>query len=339
MKKILIPILALALAAIPVTASAAIKAEVVKVGENQQVSTIIGNGTAGQGTYTVLKPQNIEYDKGKVYFVDGERDKALLRVFDGKKNSTYVKLAGDEVAGKNSKQFVSTGLAVVDGEVFVSSHLKLYSVKNKTLSRDRYLTHVSKIANYMDDHGYDYIYRMEEYDDSLYLMLSHKSGGGYPSYGFVAYNTKDKTLSEVLEVKQYPSSPTNFYVDEDGILIAFSSGVIQFEGFFPRRSIEVVDTNDGGFYDVWTTQEGYLHYAQLRDRVENVIEKRHRSETDDLSLVAGSRRGYVDGFIDQVEMDGATDFVWDGTGYIFADMGNNAIRKLWLDTPPTNIVY
>lgn len=321
--------------AVPAISAAAIKAEVVKVGEEGQVSTIIGNGTASQGKYTVEGPRNLDVDGKKIYFVDGKHDKALLRVFDGKTNSTYVKLAGDEVAGKNSKYFVSTGLAVVDREVFVSSHVKLYSVKSKTLTKEKYLTHVSKLHDYMDKNGYDYIFRMEEYDKKLYFMLAKKNG----TYGFVSYDVKDKTIIEELEPKIYPSSPNNFYVDEDGILIAFQSGVIQFEGLFPRRTIEVVETNTGSFLDAWTTQNGYLHYIELRDRTQNIIERRHRSDVDDLSLVAGSRRGYVDGMLDQVEMDGATDFVWDGSGYVFADKGNHAIRKLWVDTPPTSVVY
>lgn len=40
---------------------------------------------------------------------------------------------------------------------------------------------------------------------------------------------------------------------------------------------------------------------------------------------------------DQAEMDYATDFVWDGDGYVFADRDNSVIRKLWMDIPPTNV--
>jgi len=308
-------------------------------GENNEVTTIIGNGTASQGTYTTEGPRNIEVDNGLIYFIDGKNDNTWIRVFNGKENEHYAQLAGDPVAGKNSDLFIPTGLAVVDRKMFVSSHVRLYLVKEKELKDERYLTHIKTVSNYIDDNGYDYIFRMEEYNNKLYFMLSHKSGGtGYPRYGFVSYDPAKDRVSEVLEIKEYPVSPNNFYVDGDGILLAFHSGVIQYEKFFPRQTIIVEETNRGSFLDAWTTEDGYLHYMILADRVENLIERRHRSEVTSPSLVAGSRRGYVDGIMDQVEMDGATDFIWDGSGYVFADISNHAIRKLWLDAPPTNAV-
>jgi hypothetical protein len=145
-----------------------------------------------------------------------------------------------------------------------------------------------------------------------------------------------------LDTHNYPS-PNNFYVDDQGILVSCQNGVVQYERFFPRESIEVIETNTGTFSDAWVTQDGYLISVQAKDRTQWVINKRPRNESigdiNSSELIAGGRRGYVDGLLDQVEMDGATDFVWDGSGYVFADKDNHAIRKLWLDEAPTNIVY
>lgn len=302
-------------------------------GEDGEVTTITGNGTPSQGSYTVEGPRNIAVSKGLVYFIDGTHEKAKLRVWDGKSNKTYVNLAGDEVAARGGKTFVSTGLAVVDGDVLVSSHRDLYLVKSSKSSK--YLTRLSKLRDYMDKNGYDYIYRMETYGKDLYFMLAHKSRG----YGFVKYNIKSKEITVVLNPKVYDTGPNNFYVDKEGILIAFQSGVLGYEKFFPRASIAAIESNEGAFVDMWMGKDNYVYYVMNEDRSKWKIYKRHRSNVEDLTLLAGDRLGYNDGFLDQVEMDGATDFVWDGSGYIFADKGNHAIRKIWLDTAPSNTVY
>lgn len=326
--------LSIALGALGGSVSAGeIKAEVVTRGEYGEVSSIMGNGTGAQGAYTVEGPRNLAYQSGKIYFVDGTHERAKLRVYDGKKNTTLVNLVTDEVAAKNSEFFVSTGVAVVDREVFISSHRELYLVKSSK-SKGNYLTRVPKVKDYMKKNGFDYIYRMESMGNDLYFMLAHKSRG----YGFIKYSAKTKSVEQVLEVKTYPSGPNNFYVDREGILIAFQSGIVRFESFFPRKSVDVIRTNEGAFVDMWTGKDGYLYYIENRDRVKWIIGQRHRKNTEDESLLAGGRRGYVDGLLDQVEMDGATDFVWDGSGYLFADKGNHAIRKVWLDSGPTSIV-
>lgn len=316
-----------------------ITSEVVKHGENGQVSTIVGNGTASQGTYTVEGPRNIAVgSSGLVYFIDGTNAKAKLRVWDGKKNKTLVDLNGDTVAARGGNLFLSSGLAVVDGNIFVSSQKQVYIVKkNKTESR--YLSKLTSVREYMDTHGYDFIYRMEEYDGDLYLMAAYKGGNGYSTYGFIKYDPKTKEVEQVLENKVYPESANNFYVDGDGILISFQTGLIQYEGFYPRKSVEVVRTNTGPILDAWTTSTGYLMYSENNDRLYWTIYTRHRSSSDDAeAYVGGDPRGFTDGLYDQVQLDGATDFVWDGSGYLFADKGNHAIRKLWVDTAPTSAV-
>lgn len=300
-------------------------------GEDGEVTTIVGNGTASQGSYTVEGPRNVDAYKGLVYFIDGTHQQAKLRVWNGKTNATLVNLVKDEVVARNDTSFVSTGLAVVDGEIFVSSIKELYQLK--TSAKGKYLTKLDKVREYMNANGYDYIYRMEEYGKEMYFMLAHKSRG----YGFVKYNTSTRKVSVVLNPKMYYTGPNNFYVDKDGILIAFQSGYVVFEQFFPRKSIDVVNTNTGSVTDAWTTKDGYLHYVLNEDRVKWKVYKRPRNASQERILVAGDRSGYNDGFLDQVEMDGATDFMWDGSGYIFADKGNHAIRKIWLDTAPTDI--
>ena len=78
-----------------------------------------------------------------------------------------------------------------------------------------------------------------------------------------------------------------------------------------------------------------MYYSVMEDKMYNYIYRNPQgSQLDNLQLVAGNRRGFVDGVRDEVEMDMAIDFIWDGSGYIFADMNNHTIRKLWMDVVP-----
>jgi hypothetical protein len=98
--------------------------------------------------------------------------------------------------------------------------------------------------------------------------------------------------------------------------------------------IDTGDRNDN-IYDVWIGKDGAMYYSSMENQVYNYIYRNPKGNgLDDLELVAGGRRGFVDGVKDEVELDQATDFVWDGSGYLFGDIGNNSIRKLWMDVGP-----
>lgn len=304
--------------------------EVVTSGENGQVSTIIGNGTAGQTSMLLDHPRNIDTVGGNIYFVDGSHKTAKLRMYNGKSIKTVVDLAKSPLV-KRDKYFVSTGLAAISGEVFVSSNNLLYHVIGPRI------TTVDRVNTYLKSHGMEYLYRMRHSGDWIYIMYTTKSQGY--AYGFIRYNPSDGTLEPVLDGVQV-NAPNNFYANDRGIIISCQDGIVQVEKLFPRETITEIETNTGSMLDAWSTKSGQLIYSMTEDRVYGRIYTIPTSSDsyDDYSLLAGGPRGFNDGIADEVQVDGAKDFIWDGSGYLFGDAGNDSIRKLWLDDPPSYLV-
>lgn len=306
------------------------KEEVKQEHEYGEVTTIIGNGPQDQGDYSLDHPRHVHTDsKGNIYFIDGSQKTAKLRMWDGQKNQTIVDFKKDKVT-KREGMFFSTGLAIINDVVYVSSEEDVYKiVGGRATQLD------SEIRRYMDN-KYEFIYRMEEYDDDLVLMLRNKSN----EYAFVRYDLDSGDISELLPPRHYYSNPQNFYIDKDGILVACDSGNLYYVNFFPRRFKLVVDTNVGQIKDAWFDKDDLVHFVMIRDKVHSQVWMlpEDAEELGDQIEIAGSRRGFQDGIADQVEMDIPTDFFWDGSGYLFVDGGNNAIRKLWIDNPPSNTI-
>ncbi len=325
MKRIILISLAF-LVAIGSTAYAEVSSDVVSHGEYGQVSTIAGNGTAGQGTYTMDHPRYPAPDsKGNVYFIDGSQKTAKLRMWNGSKATTIVDLRKNTVT-KREGEFYATGLQIVNRSMFLSSNNKVYKVLGSRMSE------IPSITRYMKDEKYKYIYRMEQYDGDLILMLWRKNW----TYAFVRYHISDDSMEEILPAAAYPS-PTNFFMQDRGISISTEFGNVWYEKFFPRKSVDQIDTNTGKILDTWITENG-VYFVLLKDQTQVLIYMVPLNTVDDtgddLVLIAGGPIGFYDGTADEVQMDGATDFVWDGSGYIFADEGSNALRKLWLDEKP-----
>lgn len=302
-------------------------------GEYGEVSTIMGNGAATQGAHTADHPRHPDLDsKGRIYFVDGSQKTAKVRMWDGTKNTTVVDLLTNKVTRREGSMFWSTGLAVIKDTVYVASNTDVY----KVTAKDRVTQLDTDIKRYMKNGKYEFIYRMEKFRGNLYLMLRSKNG----MYGFAMYDLSTKKMSEVLPQTLFPGNPQNFYIDDQRILVSCSGGYIYSERFNPRKSVTVADTNIGGFTDAWYDSDKTLYAVLIKDRVyaQIIAVPASAQELGDEEILAGARRGFQDGVADEAEMDYPTDFIWDGTGFIFADRDNNALRKLWIDTPPTNAV-
>lgn len=300
--------------------------------EEDEVTTLVGSGAAGQGTFTMDHPRHIALQGGNTYFVDGDHNHAKLRMYNGKELSTVVDLAKSPQFHR-SKMFVDTGLAAAKDTLYVSDYQGLYKVVGHRI------TAVAAVNDYIKEQHIEYIYRMKAYQNTLILMGWKKAQSG--TYIFIQYNPDDNSVSPLLDNVSYDYSPNTFYPDKDGILVTTTGGYIIYEKYSPRKTINVESFQDGNVLDAWTTASGYLHYSIVTaGGTENKIMARPRSSEDeeDNSLVAGGTRGYQDGVMDEAEMDFAQDFTWDGTGYIFSDEDNNMIRKLWVDDPPTNVV-
>lgn len=302
-------------------------AEVITQGENGQFSTIIGTGTAGQGEYTVDHPRFPAADgKGNVYFLDGSQKTAKLRMFNGAKNVTIANLREDKVTGREG-EFYSSGLQIVGGTVFFSSIENVYK-----LVGERITLLSENIRNWMKENQYEYIYRMEQFQGDLVLMLYSKSN----EYGFMRYHMDSGEIEELLG-KSFYANPTNFSIHDKGIEVSSESGYIYYEKFYPRDGLYHLDTNVGQILDAWVGEDDDLYYALFRDKTKMLIYRNQKGVDDGFgTLVTGSIRGYVDGVADQVQMDYATDFSWDGSGFLLSDRDNNVIRKLWLDVGPKN---
>jgi hypothetical protein len=315
---------------LPMTISAeATYSEVVEQGENGQVSTITGNGSQGQGTYTLDHPRFPGVDsKGNVYFLDGSQKTMKLRMWNGSTNKTIIDMKKNKVTAREG-EFYSTGLQVIDDTVYFSSNNKVYK-----LVGDRATELDEGIRTYMKDNRYAYIYRMEQRDGDLVFMF-YKKGDytQYYEYGFASYNLSTKEMTEIFQPLVY-ANPANFYIHDKGIDIADLTGAIYYHKFFPNKLATHLNTNMGEILDMWYDQDEYLYYVIHQDQAYYKIYRIKGKGTGLGELVAGGASGFTDGVADEVRMDGATDFTWDGTGMIFADVNSNAIRKLWLDSNP-----
>ncbi|MGG2201412.1 hypothetical protein [Paenibacillus validus] len=315
-----------------VTYAENIHSEVLSHGENGQVSTITGNGTQGQGTYTLDHPRFPGADsKGNVYFLDGSQKTMKLRKWDGTKNTTIVDMKKNTVTAREG-EFFSTGLQVINDQVYFSSEEKVYK-----LIGDRVTELDPAIKTWMKDNHYVYIFRMEQYKNDLVLMLFRK--GDYTQareYGFIKYNLNSKEIEEVMPAMQYPN-PSNFFMQEKGLSIASLTGAIYYDKFFPLQFKDQLNTNQGGILDVWI-DDSYLYHVINKDQTSYEIHRIPIGEKGEGlgELVAGGYMGFTDGIADEVRMDYPTDFSWDGTGFLFADRDSNAIRKLWINSKPLN---
>lgn len=311
-------------------------AEIVKSGEYGQVSTIAGNGTQGQGAYTLDHPRFPAPDrKGNVYFLDGNQKTMKLRKWDGSRNTTVVDMKKNTVTAREG-EFFSTGLEIINGQIYFSSEEKVYK-----LIGDRVTELDPAIKEWMKENHYVYIFRMEQYKNELVLMLFRK--GDYTQareYGFIKYNPATKAIEEVLPAMQYPN-PSNFFMQDKGISVTSLTGAIYYEKFFPRESKDQLSTNEGQILDTWI-DDSYVYFAINKDQTQYQIYRNPIGARGDYTLgelVVGGYMGYTDGVADEVRMDYPTDFVWDGSGYVFADRDSNAIRKIWIDSKPLSMVY
>ena len=293
-------------------------------GEEQEVSTIYGNGT----TAMLDHPRNTQVDaNGCYYVVSGDQYKPkIIKLCKGKAD-TVISLMDQPVA-KRKGFFAVSGLAVINGRIFVSDIDTLYEVKNG------HLTEVDpRIRGWMGENRFQDIFRMQPYKGWIYFLMKSKS----MEWIIARYHPEKKVIEEVIDRTVYPS-PYNFrVVNENEILITTKGGYLIRETIFPRNTTTIIDMGDPGcmILDAWIAKDNDLYFVVMRDQAEQIVYRTPKGGTpDDWEVIAGSRRGYRDGYKDEVEMDWATDFVWDGSGYVFSDMGNHAIRKLWLSDAP-----
>jgi hypothetical protein len=314
----------------PVQGSTTIS-ETAQKGQEGQVTTIWGNGTQGQTERTMDHPRALGVDsKHNIYFVDGSQSSAKLRVFDGKQNKTVVDLIENKITRRNG-YFISTGLVIIHDNVYISNNEDVFLVKD-----GRITSYTPKIKTYMENKRLSDIFRMEKHGNYMYLMFMDKS----QQFNIARYDTtKGGVVEEIVPTKPMPS-PYNFYVHGDNeIFIATTMGYVLWETLFPRETKVAWEFGDPKTYvsDIWIGKDDGLYMVAWENQVKAVLyDNPIGLDANELKPIIGSRRGFVDGFNDEVEMDYPTDFIYDGTGFIFADMGNNAIRKYWTENGPMN---
>lgn len=311
----------------PVAGSETIS-ESVQEGQEGQVSTIWGNGSQGQTERSMDHPRDLQLNsKGHVYFVDGSQYKAKLRMFNGRETSTVVDLVNNKISRRDG-YFLSAGLAIIHDNVYISSTNDLFRVVDGRITQ---LT--PKIKAYMKNKRLSDIYRIEPSGEYIYMMFMNKSR----QYHIARYNPEGGAVEEILQTQPMPS-PYNFYIHGDNeIFITTTNGYVIWEILFPRQTKIAWEAADSQteITDVWIGSNDSMYFAQWEEQTRCIIyENPVGISAEEVISIAGSRRGFTDGIDDEVEMDYPIDFVWDGTGYLFADMGNNAIRKLWTKVGP-----
>lgn len=305
--------------------------EVVTDGEEGQVSTLWGNGTQGQGEHTMDNPRDLQVDsEGNIYFIDGSQHDAKLRMFDGQKNTTIVDLVDNKVSRRDG-YFATAGMAIIQDTVYVSSTEDLYRVEDGRIHQV-----TQKVRAYMENQRLQNLYRTETHGDYIYMMFFGKSR----QFHIARYNPlTNEDIETMIPTKPMPS-PYNFYVSSEGIFIATTTGYVILERFFPRETIKVWEDGDHKteIADVWLGEDNAIYFMQWEDQASHVLYRNPKGvDAGGVTPVIGARRGFVDGFYDEVEMDYPIDFVWDGSGYVFGDMGNHALRKYWTDVAPAHV--
>ena len=299
--------------------------ETAKKGKDGTVSTIVGNGTD-----EIEGPRKVQLDSKKnIWFVDGDHQNARLRKWDGKEVKTVIDLVHNKTTDGDG-YFFTAGLAIIHDNVYISSTKELYMLENNTLQP------VSRqIRQYLEEHNMENIYRVREYKDKVYMML----GGKGKKFMIISFDPVTKGIKQVTEPKPY-ASPYNFYVHNDNeIMIATELGYVVWEKLHPRQT-QYIDFGDAQIKiaDTWVDDNRNLYMVTWEEQTRSFIYKDEPGKGwDNMQVVAGGRRGFVDGFKEEVEMDQPIDFVWDGSGYIFADIGNNSIRKLWWKEKPSEV--
>lgn len=301
--------------------------EVVQKGEEGQVTTVWGNGTRGQNETQLNMPRQLQLDsKGNLYFIDGDGQSGKIRMFDGKKNTTVLDLKENKVARQKGEFYVG-GMVILNDVLYLASIDDLYVVEDGRLR-----TATPKVAQYLKKNRLDSIIQVEKYQDYIYFLIGNKSR----QYHMARYNTVSGEMETVFDTKPIPE-PYSFYVHQGNeIYIGTKNGYVVMEKLFPRQSLAVIETADPmtDISDVWIGEDDDLYYVSWRDQAEHIIYQDPKGPGSGVIPLIGSRRGFVDGFYNEVELDYPIDFIWDGSGFLFADMGNHTIRKYWTENGP-----
>jgi hypothetical protein len=313
-----------------VVAGSGTDSEKVTEGEEGQVSTLNGNGTQNQNEMALSLPGDIATDsKGNTYFIDGSEDEKKLRMYDGEKNSTIVDLMENKIIRRDG-HFNSSGIVVIHDNVYISNEKDIYQVVD-----DRITQLTPKIRKYMEREKLATVYRIEKHKDFIYILFQNKS----LQYHMAKLNVAEDKIETVFDTKPLPT-PYSFYVHGDNeIFLATTNGYVIWEVLFPRETRIAFETGDPTteIVDVWIGADDSMYFVAWEEQTRAILYEDPVGDNDSGAYpVMGSRRGFVDGFNDEVEMDHPMSFEWDGTGYVFADRGNHALRKYWTETGPMN---
>lgn len=311
------------------------EAEVVKNGENKQVSTVFGTGADTSSNYAFDNVKKLQLGpNGDVYYLEGDPRYLQLKKFNGSKNELVYNIMDDKLMRRQDR-FISTGLGIIEKNIYIADVNEVYQLEGGRLQ-----TVSHSLASYMKKNSYVTIWRMRKIGDTLYLMFKRK--GHYHTYGFAELNPKTGKITQILKYSDY-NKPYNFYIDKTGKYIFVAENrYVTIETLFPRKKSIALDTNDNKaqVMDVWLDEDRNLFYSVQSFAHAYIGYRKKTKEEGYREYIAGAYRGYVDGIGEQVEMDAPQDFVWDdgglfGTGgYIFADTTNNVIRKLWINRKP-----
>lgn len=301
-------------------------AEVVQQGLEGQVSTIFGTGVPGQTDMNMDHPRKLQVaSNGDIYFIDGNHVNAKLRKFDGRRLSTVVDLMESKVLKRDGYVW-TTGLAIINNQIYLGTDKDLFKVVDGRLHQLS-----PKIQEFIEDNRLDTLYRMRKQGEQLYLMFKDKNG----RFIIAEYNFKEDVLHQLTNLRQY-AAPYQFYVDKNKhtIYVATAMNMVVVEELFPRKTLYTNLTNDSRttVSDIFLTKDNKTVFVSWSDNVANIWVDPHGDPKP--KIYVGNYRGYIDGFYDEVQMDNPLDFVWDGSGYLFADPGNHVIRKLWMNSPP-----
>lgn len=296
-------------------------------GKDQEISTILGTGVANQDETSMANPRKLQVDSKKnIWFIDGNHGETKLRMYNGKTIDTVVDISENTQAKRTST--IVSGLYIKD-KPYVSTTKEVYSVKGGELYQLD-----PRIMSTLKKNQMDAIYRMKGVGNKLYILALGKSY----EFQFFTYDLDTREMKQVTGAETYPD-PYNFFVKENEIYVSTKNGYIVRITLSPRETKKIVRWKDpmAAMSDVWIGKDNALYYVVWGNQSSAEIYRDPKGgPKDEYYLVAGSKRGYKDGVEGNAELDYPIDFVWDGSGYLFADTGNHSIRKLWLDVPPLN---
>ncbi|MDX6153931.1 hypothetical protein [Marinococcus sp. PL1-022] len=343
-------------------------------GEEGEITTIWGSGESKQTATAMNNIQFIAPDaENTYYFLDGTEGNKKIRYFNGQENEVIFNLTEDSIADR----FEATGLINDSENLLVADQKNIFKIENEELTpyddswekyfEEKEYTSIERIKKY-GELIYVSIYSEKNQSTSIVTIDSegkmselyeHEEEG--PINDFYVHDKNHFFLlkkSKIMSIASSQDEQTDgelvgdktYFLPDEGVYYNETAGEVTTPRFFwinTDQQINVV-TNDkketSSSMEEMTFEWISFPYSIEASESAGYKVSQDASETINLhdneeinTLLTLDEFGYKDDELSEAELSYTNDFVWDGTGYLFADQASNSIRKYWTDNAPANV--